>query len=81
MKIRYFTSSFSESEEQELVGERSEFIAIALIKFVLELYPMKTKGVQEALHGVHRKQDEQREGSPAVVPNPELKGLDLKCLP
>ena len=39
----------------EDLGNRigGELVAVALVEFVLELDPVQTKGVQEALHGVH----------------------------
>ena len=74
-------NSFGKFEEQDFVGERNKFIAIALVKFILELHPMKTKGVQEALHGVHGEEHEHREGSPAVVPNPKLQPITQDMLP
>jgi hypothetical protein len=41
------------------VGERDELYALALEEFILELNPVQSKIVQEALHDIHKHQDEE----------------------
>ncbi len=50
-----------------LEPERLELIAPALIELVLELNPMKSKRVQEALHSVHTEEDAHCGGGPSRV--------------
>jgi hypothetical protein len=47
---------FSSGELLEglLVAERSELVALSLVELVLELDPVKTECVEEALHYIHR---------------------------
>ena len=45
--------SFSLLLEDVLNWERIELVAWALVELVLELNPMKSEGMQEALEGVH----------------------------
>ena len=45
------TFHFVPENARERIG--SEFVATALVEFVLELNPVKTESVQETLHGVH----------------------------
>ena len=54
-----------------LITEGSELVALALIEFILELNPVETKGVQEALHHVHRHQDTNCERNPHEVADPD----------
>jgi hypothetical protein len=35
------------------MAERNESVALAFEEFVLELHPMQSKAVQEALHHIH----------------------------
>ena len=39
-----------------------EFVAGALVELVLELNPVKSQGVKEALHGVHAHEDAKSDG-------------------
>jgi hypothetical protein len=41
------------------VGERVELHALTLVEFILELNPVQSKIVQEALHDIHEHKDEE----------------------
>lgn len=67
--IRYSGGHVSKDES---VGEGDELVASALVELVLELHPMETQSVEEALHHVHCHQHRKGEGRPHEVPDPEL---------
>ena len=45
--------------EDGLEGEGDELVPCALVELVLELHPMQSQSVQEALHGVHQHEHEE----------------------
>ena len=54
------------------VGERLVFDSVTLVELVLELYPVETQGVQEALHGVHQQKHRQSESKESKPQDPSL---------
>lgn len=59
--------------ENVLVVEWCEFVPKALVKLILELNPMKSECVQEALHYVHRHKHANRCCYPNHESNDQLK--------
>lgn len=55
-------SFVKDSLENSLVGIRLEWIAFTLVELVLELNPMETDSMQEALQQVHEHQDTECNG-------------------
>jgi hypothetical protein len=53
-----------------IIVECSKLVALAFVKLVLELNPMKTEGVQEAFHHVHRHEYTHSERYPHEVADP-----------
>ena len=48
-------------------GEWTELVACALVELVLELDPMKSQSMQEALQGIHAHKHEEGEGEESQV--------------
>ena len=48
--------------ENGLIRERSECISVTLVELILELHPVETETVQEALQQVHKHQDAECDG-------------------
>lgn len=65
-----------------MVVEGSELVALALVEFILELNPMQTESVKEALHHIHRHKHTDREGHPHKVTDEdsEVCASDSMCL-
>ena len=54
-----------------LITKRSKLVALTLVEFILELNPVETEGMQEALHHVHGHQHTNCEGNPHKVTDPD----------
>ena len=55
-------SVFEDSDEDGLVFVRHEAVSLSLVELVLELDPVKSKGVEEALEEIHAHQHREGDG-------------------
>ena len=76
----WVSSSLHFISEDDFEGVWSEFVSVSFVELILELHPVKSQSVQEALKGVHAHQNAKGSCKESQPEGPELKH-ESKSLP